>query len=196
MPPVLTGGCLLSRFYDENDFRSNAVLYHNNQMIELGTLGGDYSIALDINNNGQIVGYAEDSQNREYATIFDPTGNGNNISLGSLDGKESLATAINDAGYVVGTLMRTDTDGSLLYDDSPFLYDGIQMVDLQDYIPLDSGWTLGVPWDINNNGQIVGWGYRADGIHQFLLNPISVPEPATLTILTIGALITRRRKQN
>jgi probable HAF family extracellular repeat protein len=52
--------------------------------IDLGTLGGSYSNALSINNNGQIVGCASNSSGDAHACLFDSTGGGNNTDLNSL----------------------------------------------------------------------------------------------------------------
>ncbi|MCH8912583.1 MAG: immunoglobulin domain-containing protein [Planctomycetes bacterium] len=46
------------------------------------------------------------------------------------------------------------------------------MIDLNDLIPPDSGWTLHEAKDINESGQIVGWGLNPDGLGRgFLLTP-------------------------
>ncbi|MCA9438379.1 MAG: hypothetical protein KC978_21520, partial [Candidatus Omnitrophica bacterium] len=45
--------------------------------------------------------------------------------------------------------------------------------DLNDLIPSDSGWFLEVALDINDQGEIVGWGYNPDGEKRgFLLRPV------------------------
>ena len=57
----------------------------------LRTLGGSGSNAKAINNNGQIVGHSNDGSGNDVATLFDPTGGGNNIALGGLGGSDSIA---------------------------------------------------------------------------------------------------------
>ncbi|MFH1616137.1 MAG: HAF repeat/PEP-CTERM domain-containing protein, partial [Planctomycetota bacterium] len=59
------------------------------------------------NNLGQIVGYAYTASEQWHATLFDPTGAGNNIDLNtlidpSLGWELLMATAINDSGWIVG----------------------------------------------------------------------------------------------
>lgn len=56
------------------------------------------SAALSINDNGQIVGFC-----RGHATLFDPTGDGNNIDLGTLENRPSIAWSINNSGQIVGS---------------------------------------------------------------------------------------------
>jgi len=72
------------------------------EIIDLGTLGGDYSVANSINNVGQIVGSADNENGSQCATLFDHTGDGNNINLGLFRGDWSSASSINDVGQIVG----------------------------------------------------------------------------------------------
>jgi len=93
----------------------HAVLFdvgNPNGNIDLGTLAGhNGSVAMCINNDGQIVGqsweFSYDIPMYYTAVMFDATGGGNNIDLNtlidptlgwSLDG----ATCINDNGWIVG----------------------------------------------------------------------------------------------
>jgi probable HAF family extracellular repeat protein len=76
------------------------------KVIDLGTLGGDWSGVSSISDAGQIVGEAENSQGDWHATLFDPTGAGKNIDLGTLAGYGySYAISINEAGQIVGETM-------------------------------------------------------------------------------------------
>ncbi|MGO9489455.1 MAG: GDSL-type esterase/lipase family protein, partial [Solirubrobacteraceae bacterium] len=69
-------------------------------IIDLGTLGGQYSDATAISNAGQVVGDAETSSGESHA--FSWTKAGGMVDLGTLGGTYSYATAVNASGEVVG----------------------------------------------------------------------------------------------
>jgi probable HAF family extracellular repeat protein len=125
------------------------------KLIDLGILPGqEVSVAYSINNNGQIVGYTDKHPEllvrpNPIATLFDPTGGGNNIALCET---VSQARSINNLGQIVG-----------------WAYDGSGKSRATLFDPTGSGnninlGTLGgwvsIAYSINNNGQIVG---GADG---------------------------------
>jgi probable HAF family extracellular repeat protein len=66
---------------------------------DLGNLGGNYTYAADLNETGQVVGYAGSSAGQTRAFVWD---HGTMIDLGTLGGSNSYATAVNDLGQVVG----------------------------------------------------------------------------------------------
>ena len=66
---------------------------------DLGTLGGWYSHALDLNQSGQVVGDAGTADGFSHAFLSD---HGTMIDLGTLGGTYSSAAGVNDLGQVVG----------------------------------------------------------------------------------------------
>jgi probable HAF family extracellular repeat protein len=78
---------------------------------------------------------------------------------------DSGAFGLNEAGQVVGT---SDTaEGS-----HAFIWDSVNgMRDLNDLIDPGLGWTLLEAADINNRGQIVGFGSDGTDLLGFLLTP-------------------------
>jgi probable HAF family extracellular repeat protein len=77
-------------------------------MTDLGTLGGDNSYALGINDSGQVVGYSYLADNFTYHS-FIWTAAGGMVDVGSTpDGFYSQGTAINAAGDITGfTILGT-----------------------------------------------------------------------------------------
>ena len=66
------------------------------------------------------------------------------------------------------------------------------MMDLNGLIDPNSGWLLSRAYDVNDGGQIVGYGKTSGSTHAFLLT--IVPEPATSSLLLLGlALFLGRR---
>jgi probable HAF family extracellular repeat protein len=199
---------------------NHAFLYSNGAMTDLGTLGGSYGVGFAINNSGQITGQSSDAYSNyraflcsgeimtriggddSYGFAINDAGqvagsfinaagndhaflysNGVMIDLGALDPPYySYGYGINNSGQVVG-----ESHGHA------FLYSDDVMTDLNTLIDSASGWTLIEGRDINNLGQIVGYGINPDGYeHAFLLTPI--PEPATIILFGLAAALLWRRK--
>jgi len=142
----------------------------------LGTLGGDISIAVSINNSGQIVGSAQDVNDQQWATLFCSNNPALNIKLGSVPGTYgSRAISINDAGQIVGFASECK-DFYFLTSDIAVLFnpDGSGLnTDLNTLIDPQSGWHLDCATDINNKGWIIGTGMRNgyETPRGFLLRP-------------------------
>jgi probable HAF family extracellular repeat protein len=133
-PPTLDGG--------------HAFLYTAGAMKDLGTLGGAYSGANDISENGKVVGFADVPSGARHAVLWSP--DGAIRDLGTLGGNFSEATAVNRNGTTVVGNSTTST-GEM----HGFVYAGGKMVDLNDLIAPTVGTVIDVR-DINNSGQIAG----------------------------------------
>lgn len=132
--------------------------------------------SVDVNNSGQIAATSlgqiiGTSFNSRHAALWQI----NTITdLGTIGGSNSHAFGINDAGTVVG---YSKTKNHL--NNHAFVWrDGI-MKDINDLLPANSGWELISALDINNNGQIVGFGKFNGRDKAFLLTPVTVSNQVT-----------------
>lgn len=154
---------------------------------DIGSLPGYRdSIAMAINNPGEIVGFtsrgetpnkddpdpsidgrwvgSRDPDSLEFAML---PKNGHAFSwkggvvhdLGALS-RASAALAVNDAGSIVGA-----SDGRAVG------WFGKGVVDLNSLVSPNEGWVLQAATGINNRGWIVGWGTRQGERRAFLLKP-------------------------
>lgn len=193
--PTIIGG---SSFFAPRAF----IWDQTNGIRDLGTLGGNFAFANDINSSGQVVGYSEIAGGFERAYIWDEA-NGMQ-ELPTIAGGGTRATAINDIGLVVGgefglggflwdavNGIRTIPIGG--YDinnlgqvvggptGEPAIWDqtnGVQQ--LGDLIPNNLGWQLEFAFAINDSGEIAGYGLFSGEVRGFLMTP--VPEPSSLIL--------------
>ena len=148
----------------------------NPQMKDLGDLGGGWSRAYGMNDQGWVVGCsAYGTQIRAFA--WDTSGGMRD--LGTLGGNSSVAYGVNNLGQIVGSSMSL-INGR---DDRALIYNKGAVLDLNNYIPANSGWTLTAATGINDSGQICGYGTGPGGYHPFLLTPAPPPPPKMYAVL-------------
>lgn len=175
-------------------YYSHATLFDPNgtgDNLDLGTLGGDYSSAEDINNKGQVVGMSHNADGSYRAFLWEK---GSMTDLGTFGWAHSTADSINDNGQIVGRVMSAtyttqrgflwnSSTGSTDPDDpnNGFIYLD-QLYDAN--LPSSADFYVLYPDDINNNGQITGTGKVAgEGFRAFLMTPQSITK-YTLTVET------------
>ncbi len=197
----------------------HAFLWENGVIRDLPNLGGTRTDASGINNSGQVVGASRIESGDWHAFLWED--GGEMRDLGTLGHPWSWAYEINASGQAVGWVGTSVVSGNHAFlwqdgvmqdlglgeafginapgqvvgwkDGHAFLWEDDGAFDLNDLIPSGSGWVLDTACGINDLGQIVGWGYHDGQTRGFLLTPI--PEPATLGLVSLGALglLMRRR---
>jgi probable HAF family extracellular repeat protein/cysteine-rich repeat protein len=120
-------------------------------MMDLGTLGGDFSDARGINSHGDVVGAARTAALKEHAFLYAAGAMTDLLPSSS----QSRAYGINTAGQVAGT-----RDGG----SSSFLYTGGTFTDLGNL-----GGSATIAFALNDAASVVGWsGTSTPSQHAFL----------------------------
>jgi probable HAF family extracellular repeat protein len=121
---------------------------------DLGTLSGRASLAVAINERGQVVGYADtkarDKDGEPIVHAFLWT-KGKMRDLGTLGGLSSRATGINEAGQIVGAADTAVRDGDGYPVEHAFLWESGKMRDLGAL-----GGSYSAADAINERGQVMG----------------------------------------
>ena len=128
------------------------------KMVSIGTLGGDLSIAVGINDAGQVAGSSLTAKE----TVMGFVWNNNKLTpVGALGGQNSIAAGINNKGQVIG-LAETGRGEA-----HPFLWKDGVMTDLSAKCPGVFSMVTG----INDNSDMTGY-FTKDGetIQAFVLS--------------------------
>ena len=152
----------------------HAFVWQGGALRDLGTLGGNLSEALAINEDSLIVGRADFSPDSPYHHAVLWRG-GAITDLGVVSPcQNSTATAINAAGDVVGGLgVCTDDPNDLTYASAFLWRKGNTMVDLNDLISPPSDMHIEFATGINDQREIFGNAFTPTGeIHAIVLVPI------------------------
>lgn len=141
-----------------DEYIFHAVLYKDGKTIDLGTLGGENSIAGDINDSDLIVGRS-DTKNRQSHAFF--YGKGKMNDLGTLPKHTaSSAFGVNNAGQIVGNSSRRNHS----FDSHAFIYAKGKMTDIGTL-----GGEISFVGGINDAGQVVGGAQMKNGYDSVFL---------------------------
>ena len=147
-------------------------------LVDLGTFGGPNGIAFWINEPGEVVGDAD---------VASPPGCGDSslfhaflwrhgvmTDLGTIAGTDcSTAAAVNSRSQVVGSSFTSDFS---VFD--AFLWENGSMADLNSLVSPPSALHLTKGVDINERGEIAGFGFLPNGdVRAFLLIPCDEGHP-------------------
>lgn len=155
----------------------NAVLWKHGHIHNLGTFGGNQSLAWSVNNKGQVVGFALNATPDSFAGSVFAFGatraraflwqNGHKEDLGTLGGPDSDALLVNNHGQVAGmsqtdSMINATTQQPTVH---PFFWENGKMTDFGTL-----GGAFGYPNALNNRGQIVGSSNQGGDVfaHAFL----------------------------
>ena len=171
------GSCLTGHF-PTRAFRTAPNSPINPATDDLGTFGGDHSVARGINDLGQVVGISQDNGGSYHAFRTVPNGFINSADdVGNVN-----AQGINNLGQVVGRFYGADS-GSFSHafrtaPNSPF------NPATDDLGTLGGGHIVAV--GVNDLGQAVGYSASASGYRAFRTAPNRPINPATDDLGTLG----------
>lgn len=165
------------RSNSEPDWIQHPFLYTGGNLIDLTQFG--IESAVDINNRNQIIGTLQRADGMRHAALVSGGGTTDIHRLGL----ESDAAAINEHGQIVGSFRFASGVDSyydfiqqkwiefVVYSYHPYVYQDGVMADLNNLVFAGTGWQMEYATDINNAGQIVGWGRHNGELRGFLLSP-------------------------
>ena len=157
------------------------MIYRDGTMSALNPFGdpSQEGIAWKVNDRGVVVGEAINGASTNGFVYFREAV----TNVGTFPGgRNSSAYAINNDGQVVGVADAPFADTCFDYGTQQtytctnyafqgYLYEQGDMLDLRSLIAANSGWDVLWPFDINDRGQIVGYGFRAGEFRAFLMTP-------------------------
>lgn len=122
---------------------------------DMGTLGGEESVAYAINNRGEIVGGADSAirgKDGEFNTFVFLWRGGRKQALSALPGRHYYATGINDHGSIVGAYSARPQGGLYV----PFLYQNGKLHLIGTLDRSGGALAISAAQAVNNAGLIVG----------------------------------------
>lgn len=143
---------------------NGAFIWTNGAMTDIGALANSTTLAVGINDSGVVVGSSQ-VQTRFHPFLWQ---SGVMIDLGRLSPNSSAyAQSINNKGQVVGYDNSVTGNHALLWENGT-------VIDLNTVVDSAWAWSLQNATDINDNGQIVGFGLHNGQSRAFLLDPVKI----------------------
>ena len=149
------------------DFSFHPFLWEGSALRDLGTLGGDFGTAYSISESGDVVGWSTTpGDSAVHAFLWS---GGTITDLGVLEGEVcSVAYAVNTKRQVVGYSDDDCNHGNA----HAFLWENGVMIDLNSFVPPDSGVQLTFALSISERGEIATLGLLPNGDqHVFAVMP-------------------------
>jgi probable HAF family extracellular repeat protein len=135
---------------------SRAFVWQDGRAIDLGTLGGWYTYAWDINDEGVIVGISETVREQRFPFVW-KDGVMTALYDHPSEPHEGVAYGINNEGQVVGQLYaKQDAEGARAFSWREGAFTPLP-------VPAAQNWLGSTAWDVNEDGEIVGEGQREQG---------------------------------
>jgi probable HAF family extracellular repeat protein len=164
-------GELVGGMTTAGDTMIHPFLWDGKKLRDLGTLGGSFGNAIWVNDAGTVVGLASNASEDLHAFVWKHRVM---IDLGVAAGDQcSIANAINASGQIVGS----SGDCSAIATNA-LLWDRGELINLNAFVPTESGVQLTEAVNINNRGDLAVQGVLPNGdLHAFLLTPCDDDEP-------------------
>jgi probable HAF family extracellular repeat protein len=121
---------------------STRFFYSSGTLLDLGTLGGTFSVGFEVNDSGEVTGMSSEANGDNHGFIYS---GGTMHDLGTLGGPSSEGDAINANGDIAGSSTNAGLRGHA------FLYSGGVMHDLGTLGGTDSQARA-----LNNSDQVTG----------------------------------------
>jgi len=160
---------------------------------ELTLLGGLYSDttpgkAFDINDAGHAVGWSYTEY--EQRAFYWADGVMRPLAINDEYNQQSGASGINDNDEIVGWISYMGGTHAALWQDGVLL-------DINDLVTTQPGWTLTEAWSINDSGLIVANESNWDTRDSHIVVLVPVPEPSSILVVLcgVGGLGLLRRKK-